>query len=241
MSEVDIDKFIQITFVLLILSMITEKIAQFVKLRFPKAKLKSWLVKDRSYKYAESFEELKEYKKDLKAREIQTLTLLIGFTLAYGCRANIFEIYDPEYQLTWAGVKSYSFKLALYDIAGCSLTGVFLSFGSKFFHDLLGILMETKFLKRKLNSRDQVTEMQTVAQVDTYIKELEPVIIESKLKTEVEKIPNLISYEYSDIDKTVDVFLPPMEDHEIAALDRSIKVFLDKDNYREIEVNYIGL
>ena len=89
--DVNIDYFIQITFVLLILSMITEKTANFIKLRFPENRLKRFLVKDEI-----SFRLLggkTEDKRDKRTREMQTLTFVIAMVVSFSCRANLFHIY----------------------------------------------------------------------------------------------------------------------------------------------------
>ena len=83
--NVDIDYFIQVTFVLLILSMITEKFSNWIKLALPDNAFKRTVVRDLSKKYAKSLDDHEELAKDKKVREIQMLTLIVGVIVAFAC------------------------------------------------------------------------------------------------------------------------------------------------------------
>ncbi|MBD3637784.1 MAG: hypothetical protein HUJ25_10555 [Crocinitomicaceae bacterium] len=237
------DYFIQVTFVLLVLSMITEKFANWIKLRLPDNPVKRMLVKNIAHKYANTLDEYEEMQKDKKVREIQTLTFLIGCVVAFATRANLFKLYDPEFKLSWFEVEysSYTALDGVSDFIGCFLTGVFLSFGSKFFHDLLGVLMETKNLKRKLRNRESVEDLNTINEVDSYLKEIEPVVIEKKIEEYFKDFPYVNGFEYSDVDKTVDVFVSEMSADEQNKLDKFIRLELSNRKRTDIEVNYIGI
>src|SRR5690606_11324241 len=52
---------------------------------------------------------------------------------------------------------------------GIFLTGFFLSFGSKFFHDLLDTLMQVKQYKRKLNTQETF-ELESVADLKEFLE-----------------------------------------------------------------------
>jgi hypothetical protein len=241
--SVDIDFFIQITFVLMILSMINEKLVNFIKLQFPDNKFKRFLTpKVHLSKYAGAEEHLDAHKKK-KVREIQTLSLLIGVALAITCRANLFQIYNPEFSWGWTELpQDYKFLWdGVTDVFGSLLTGAFLSLGSKFFHDLLGILLEVKQLKRKLKEGGGVDKLQTIEEIDNYVAEIEPLVIEKKLKEELSKNPKVQRFEYSEVDEAVDVFLMNADAEEIVGYQRFIEVELANKTIRSIEVNYISI
>lgn len=93
---------------------------------------------------------------------ITKLSILVGFVIALTFKANLFDIFlgdNPHEQLGWGGVLHAGcfcehFVDNLWAIVGqlpgCLATGFLLTFGSKFFHDLLETLYEVKRLRRKL-------------------------------------------------------------------------------------------
>lgn len=239
----NIDYFIQITFVLLILSMITEKVTNFVRQNTKDNWLKrtlNWKIKLKPNATLSDFEGLEE---NQRVREIHTLALLVGVTLAFGCRANLFNIYDPNYALGWIEVDwaNYGLREGVSDFFGCGLAGIFLSLGSKFFHDLLGLLLESKNLKRKLNDRDGVANLHTIEEVDTYIAEVEPIVIEKQLSEYLNTIPQVENYEFSYDDSSVDVVLSEISDEDFSKLQRFITVKMANKKTKGIELNYLLL
>ncbi|MEQ1747614.1 MAG: hypothetical protein ABMA02_19455 [Saprospiraceae bacterium] len=83
---------------------------------------------------------------------ITKLSILVGFVIALSFKANLFAIFlsgNPHQQLGWSGYQWEAIDL-LYQVFGCLATGFLLTFGSKFFHDLLETLYEVKRLRRKL-------------------------------------------------------------------------------------------
>jgi len=83
---------------------------------------------------------------------ITKLSILVGFLIALAFKANLFAIFmegNPHQQLGWSGFQ-YSFCRLPYEIAGCLATGFLLTFGSKFFHDLLELLYDVKRLRGKM-------------------------------------------------------------------------------------------
>ncbi len=110
-----------------------------------------------------------------KVKEITLLSFLAGIVVAFMFQADMIEmlIAGGDWMTAWdkSLLKdplhfnpdlTFSFRVFF----GVLTTGFFLSFGSKFFHDLIDNLMEAKDLKRKLNRRD---EAQTIEQVDELI------------------------------------------------------------------------
>ena len=126
--NIDVNDLISITITLLILSFITEKITDFLKLHFPSL-------------YVKSNDEIEEKKRD---RGIMLLGFGMGFFVAFASQVHVFHLLDlklgPDWLPEW-----------LWHLLGYMLTAVFLSFGSKFFHDLLDLLLQVKNLQRKIN------------------------------------------------------------------------------------------
>jgi hypothetical protein len=111
-----------------------------------------------------------------KLKEITLLSFLAGTVVAFMFQADMIEmlIAGGDWMTAWdeSLLKdplhfnpdlTFSFRVFF----GVITTGFFLSFGSKFFHDLIDNLMQAKDLKRKLNRRD---EAQTIEQVDELIE-----------------------------------------------------------------------
>ncbi|MCB9224481.1 MAG: hypothetical protein R2780_14875 [Crocinitomicaceae bacterium] len=242
-NQVDLfDHFIQVTFILLILSMITEKITNFIKLNFPDNKLKKAFNWDIKLSNNASMEDYEDVAKNKKNREIQTLATIIGVAIAYGCRANIFRIYDTDFEMGWLSSEisaDYFKRHLLSDFFGCGLTGLFLSLGSKFFHDLLGLLLESKNLKRKLTDREGVSNLQTIDEVDKYIAEVEPIVVESHLNQYLRTIPAFQHFEYSETDDAADVYLGEISEDELHNLQPMISVPLANKTTKQVALNYI--
>lgn len=146
------DKVIQPTIVLLILSLITEKIANFWKLQY------------------ESLANKKELDTEEKLREknIQLITIVIGIVVSLISKANLFDFFKDNFNLFWTA-EDFKGLTLLSNIVGSIVSGLFLSLGSKFFHDLLDMLLQVKNLKRKLNDKAD-WEFDNIADVDDYMQ-----------------------------------------------------------------------
>ncbi|GAA3623262.1 hypothetical protein GCM10022397_06210 [Flavivirga jejuensis] len=79
---------------------------------------------------------------------------------------------------------------------GILITGFFLSFGSKFFHDILDYVFELKNLKRKLN-KQETYKIDQIADLDEYIQTSEGVMAQKVSDEFVDalklKYPNIVS------------------------------------------------
>lgn len=104
-----------------------------------------------------------------KEREfaISGRSMVCGIILAVAVKADFFALLnsleDPYKTLGWVRVENYkwmqsaatvSFAGFVYSLLGCVVTGVGLGFGSKFWHDILGIVQEVKDTRRKM--KDQI-------------------------------------------------------------------------------------
>jgi hypothetical protein len=161
----EFENVISATLVLFILSLITEKVANFIKLHTTRLS-----IPQDSLLFETS-----------RTRAIQKRTILIGIVIAVLCKANLFNIFNPDTPLFWVRSdlpiftnvdlgwnEDFGWTGFIGVIFGSVLTGLFLSFGSKFFHDLLDLLLEAKNLKRKLVERAD-WNFDTTAEIDNYI------------------------------------------------------------------------
>lgn len=90
---------------------------------------------------------------------ITKLSILIGFIIAIAFKADLFALIQtdqmPHTLLGWGAIDICPCKLDCWlefskVLPGCFATGFLLTFGSKFFHDLLELLYEVKRLRRKI-------------------------------------------------------------------------------------------
>lgn len=156
------DHLISIAIVILILSLITEKVTTFIKLYFPRLRDKritSIGEKDRE-------------------REITILSLFIGCIVAYLLKADIITILKNPlaqdvigWKITASEISQYLsgkdyWWNALRALPGCFLTGIILSLGSKFWQELLDLLLQSRKLKESIKDEKlvQLSDSQVILQ-----------------------------------------------------------------------------
>jgi len=172
------DTVIQPTIVLLILSLITEKIVNFIKLQHETL----------ANKHDTDLDE------KIREKKIQRLTIIVGVIVALVSKANLFDFFKENFNLFWTAEDFVELKL-LSNIVGSIVSGMFLSLCSKFFHDLLDILLQAKNLKRKLNDKAD-WNFNNITEVDNYINQDESKRIEYALipfKSKLMQIENVVS------------------------------------------------
>lgn len=174
------DNLIAVVLQLLILSQITERITNFIKLNTDKIKLKKDNIVDEN-----------ERKKLIEIRSI-----IVGILVALICKANIFEMFSDKFAFFWNGKNSISFS----NVIGSIICGPFLSVGSQFFHDLLDLLLQVKNLKRKLNDRADF-DFNDISEVDEFLKDNEQKRLKELIETEFEKMQGDKHYFSTDLDK----------------------------------------
>ncbi len=160
------EQLISITIIFLILSLMTEKITTLIKLHYRKLGIKRL-----------TDEEEKE-----RAKEITRYSLGIGIIVALSLKANIFAMIassTPGETLVWGSDKD-KFPLFLI-ILGSILTGVVLSLGSKFWQDLLDLLLETRNLKRKLKE-EKTYQIESSKELLEYLEKTEGETVEKVLE-----------------------------------------------------------
>jgi len=107
----------------------------------------------------------------LQEREVTLLSFLVGFVVAYVFNADFLNLIADPTQLGKAKtiepffftngeiiINDAYFSFRFITGIGLALTAFFLSFGSKFFHDLLDNLLQVKNLRRNLT---EITQPQT--------------------------------------------------------------------------------
>ncbi len=137
------DSLAQLAATLFVLSMISERVVSFIKLTFSGwGFLGNLKVKSNDVDAETS-----------RSRRILQVNLFIGFLVALSIRADLVEIFkqiqDPKAGIGWDQGWPQSFPEVLRIILGCFLTGCFLSLGSKFWHDLLDLLLAVKQIKQE--------------------------------------------------------------------------------------------
>ncbi|REG90586.1 hypothetical protein [Algoriphagus antarcticus] len=128
--------------------------------------------------------------KEKKENEITLLSMFIGVLIAFAFKANFFSLIkdlrkiDNKISIGWNEnefpfqyqIESHLFNLEIWNFEvsffiGILLTGFFLSFGSKFFHDLLDRLYYAKKASQALNDpeiMDQTSAEKVAEFVDKY-------------------------------------------------------------------------
>ena len=109
----------------------------------------------------ENLSQKKDKYKDERKREkaLTARSILVGIIVAVLMKANFFEILanldSPWETLGWIQVRDWTRSPAtsdivpfLYTMSGCVITGLALSFGSKFWHDVIGAVYEMRSIAR---------------------------------------------------------------------------------------------
>lgn len=140
---------IQLTAILFILSMICERMANFLKMKLSDTKTSLKALGFGNMKVRETDEALE------KNREYRILKLnsICGILTALALKADLIGISnhlaDPQVAMGWDNLPDkISFQYIIQLLIGCSLTGLFISLGSKFWHDLLDTLLYFKNIKK---------------------------------------------------------------------------------------------
>lgn len=159
---------------LFILSLITERVANFFKLKLSGTRQTAFTKRGVSYYFKFNNTAYKSSNvREEKKREYRVLkiNLFFGFVVALAFRADLFQIIDhinePTAHIGWDsflydwplnpdwnyGTKIlYRIGSLLVTVTGCFLVGSFLSFGSKFWHDLLDLILQVKEYRRMMSA-----------------------------------------------------------------------------------------
>lgn len=157
------DAAISLTIMLFILSMINERISNFIKLQY-------------SYRnflgvYLGNLDQKTYGKKETeRTKKIIGINIFCGTIVAICLRADLINILNhvnkPWEAIGWHTTMDWVQWLTL--PLGCFLTGCFLSLGSKFWHDLLDLLLYVKNLKEKAVNETTYANPISAEQVQNY-------------------------------------------------------------------------
>lgn len=125
---------ISVSLTLFMLSLITEKIANFIKVYMPSLFEKTGI----------------EQADKKRQRNINLLTGVVGIGVALACDADFFVLITEN-----SKIEPFT-ALTLKGVLGCVITGLFLSQGSKFFHDLLNTVVYFKNMRKAIYNKQEI-------------------------------------------------------------------------------------
>lgn len=186
-----LDTLIAVTIILFILSVITEKLVQLIRKYSPFIK-----PGDRMHNtFMGSFWRHISHKQrdntragDRIEREVLSLSFWVGLIICVLFRVDIFQMFvvkDAASMVGWTvkDWESYTkgcegwYRIPLLTVS-FSLTAFFLTFGSKFFHDLLDTLFQVKNLKRKMGDANTF-DAESIEQFDDFLHKTSSEIIQT--------------------------------------------------------------
>ena len=144
--------------VLFILSMIIERIVNFFKLPYSGSSIFGIKIGNLKNRKPDAGEE------DTRTKKIMGISIFFGTLVAISIRADLIAIMSHiEKPADGMGWDSLTGNWYLTLVPGCFLTGCFLSAGSKFWHDLFGLIRQMKEYKRTLTDAQKISNSQAVA------------------------------------------------------------------------------
>jgi hypothetical protein len=175
MKDNILDCLISISIILFLLSVIVEKITQLIRKYSPFIRPGNVLHKTFATRIwrnlnKKSKDRGPEQEKKIE-REVTSLSLIIGILIAGIFHIDLFEMLkepDPRTVIFWDPLPDWRTLLDFRLLASIGLTGFFLTFGSKFFHDLLDMLYQVKNIKRKL-ADENTFNAEDIEQFDEYV------------------------------------------------------------------------
>ncbi len=188
MGNDQLDKGIAIVIMLFILSLIAERFVTWVKLYFGKGNRSliffSALDEDLTIRKQDAAQE------KLREQKITGLTIVLSILIAILAKADLFSILSSDPPYNGIGWKDFSLKgffaaypnrseavlKILVTFFGCVLTGFFISLGTKFWHDLLDLLLYSKNLKKKLSDPETYV-VSNVDELTEFLQFTEPQLV----------------------------------------------------------------
>lgn len=226
---------INITITLFILSLISERITNFFKLRFY----------DKSKDVYKKLSEKEETEK--KEKDNLDFALAFGIFTALFLKISLFDLFTEDFQkhFGWS-LKDFNSKhleCLPKTIIGCIFTGIFLSFGSKFWHDLLDLLFQIKNLRRKLVD-EKTYQVQNLKELDEYLDisdyDLANLAIEQNETLLKSKYPNIVSIQVGYADKSEKAVVSiDTSDNEGINLPKKLNATLPSGRIIEVETDII--
>lgn len=160
------DVLISVTLTLFMLSLVTEKISNLIKMYFPSF-------------YIKNEDPIEENK---RSRKIMLLTGSIGIMVAFLYNADFFQMIKENGNIEPFTLPTFTGAI------GCIVTGIFLSQGSKFFHDLLDTILYFKDAKRALSTRQDLQNKLISSRINLIEDEMTSLITPSNRHDQEEDI-----------------------------------------------------
>jgi hypothetical protein len=136
-----LQQIIQLVTILFLLSMVCERIADF---------LKHYLCGSDFFNIGDTITKFpgQDNKEQARAYRVLKINVWCGIITAAILKADLIKIFnkidDPGKTIGWSNISEYTILDGVFLIPGIILTGCFISFGSKFWHDLLDLLYQIK-------------------------------------------------------------------------------------------------
>lgn len=200
MDEI-IDKLVFIGIVLFVLSLVTEKITFLIRKYLPhRIIIFNWIANLFRNKKKPPPDRTEAVHKEKQPREVSLLSTAVGILVAVLFEKNLILLIKQT-AIPTLTLDSLEW---IESILGYFFTGVFLSFGSKFFHDLLDTLLQIKNLKRKLND-EKTYRIKSIEQLEKHLKLTEEDLVSKAIadyKGLLMGIPNVsgMGMGYCDVD-----------------------------------------
>ncbi|PWS33374.1 hypothetical protein [Pedobacter paludis] len=133
---------------------------------------------------------------DEKIKEVTFLSYMVGLVVTFLFNASLFSFFDTSNAAKLQPISPFAsnqdfaldpkfFNFTFISLIGYLLTAFFLSFGARFFHDLLDNLLQVKNLKRKLNEKADY-DFDKIEDFDNYLKAQERPLFEAFLRKNLE-------------------------------------------------------
>jgi hypothetical protein len=188
-----LDTMIAVVIILFILSVINEKLVQLIRKYSPFIRAGNLLYKTPIRSFWRNISRKQTDNTllgNIIEREVMSLSFWVGFIICILFRVDIFAMFrlqDTAFTFYWTREIWDSYWVDyewLYRIPllllSMSLTAFFLTFGSKFFHDLLDTLFQVKNLKRKMVDPNTF-DVESVEQLDDYLNKTYSEIIQTAI------------------------------------------------------------
>lgn len=155
-----LEKLITLVTTLFTLSLVSERVINWMKLYFGQAGKKFPFFTNRDEDISKQSNDPKL--NTIRERKILGLNITVGILIAFLAHANLFEILrsvNPAENLGWNTIDwpdrfSNQIWLIFNNIIGCTLSGLCMSMGSKFWHDTLDLLFYSKNLRQKMVEKE---------------------------------------------------------------------------------------
>ena len=214
-----LQQIIQLVTVLFLLSMVCERIADFLKHYLSDSHL--FRIQKDFFKVGNTLTKFPQDDAKEQARTYRILKINVwsGVLLALILKADLIKIFnnitEPGKTLGWNNIADYKTLDFVLLPFGVALTGCFISFGSKFWHDLLDILYQIKNTKRVLADPDtyKVDNIETLQKLfDTYQSDfIKAAYLEAKTKYMAMDCVKAIGIKSNDLGYYFEITVSPNE------------------------------